>query len=698
MKCILLNIILGSLIIVYGQNNPFDTIKGQLDKAKEKITQIEKKNNNPSTTNTQKAVLQKQRNEQLGVIQTIGQQPESRTDPGIQKAVAQTLSDVKEPGLALPYADHAVQLAPEDPEAHVVRADINYKLGDYDAARNDARAALSLDPNNKAADAVLRLVGNRTSPTAEARVNEPASPPALPSGAEQGLDWRDLQAAAGRREAADHLKDGAQWMHLGEYGKAAQSAASAIRADPANALAHLQLGLAELNLGRPDQALAETDRALALNLPAKIAKTAYEVRSTIHAFKGDYSLAKADAGRALAIDPHDPRAFLNRAKAREGLGDNPENILQDYRIAKEESAALAAKDPAGAELAQEFADEYERAFKRLEPATGPASRMRALWPGLAHIHLSRSIRFFILAGMLAFLGALSLVMAKVFRSGGMLKNASHGKGSNGDFRLPFELGRVIGQGGMGLVYQGHDLTLRRKVAIKELRPELQSDAKARERLLQEARTVAQLAHPNIVAIHSVVNMPGRTLLVFEYVNGLTLAQVIDASPQHRVPLRDATGIARQVCSALDFAHSKHVIHRDLKPSNIMMENSGRVKVMDFGIARQAKDSMMAVTNTVMGTPCYMAPEMEEGQIGKGSDLYSLGVCLYETLTGHVPFDGPGAYRSKQEGRFQPVTRLDPSLPPALDSFFHKALASKPQARHQSAVEFLNAFLTASAQT
>src|SRR5208282_3572148 len=103
----------------------------------------------------------------------------------------------------------------------------------------------------------------------------------------------------------------------------------------------------------------------------------------------------------------------------------------------------------------------------------------------------------------------------------------------------------------------------------------------------EARTVARLAHPNIVAIHSVINTAKRTLLIFEYVDGRTLSELIETAPGRRLPVRAALDIARQVCAALEFAHSKHVIHRDLKPSNIMIEESGRVKVMDFGIARQA---------------------------------------------------------------------------------------------------------------
>jgi len=121
-----------------------------------------------------------------------------------------------------------------------------------------------------------------------------------------------------------------------------------------------------------------------------------------------------------------------------------------------------------------------------------------------------------------------------------------------------------------------------------------------------------------------------------------------------------------------------------------------VKVMDFGIARQAKDSMMTVTNTVMGTPFYMAPEMEEGAIGKESDLYSLAVCLYETLTGDLPFNGAGCQRAKLEGKFRPVTSIDPALPRKLDAFFERALAPKPQQRFANSKEFMDALLAAAA--
>jgi len=154
------------------------------------------------------------------------------------------------------------------------------------------------------------------------------------------------------------------------------------------------------------------------------------------------------------------------------------------------------------------------------------------------------------------------------------------------------------------------------------------------------------------------------------------------------------GIIKDAGEAIDFAHSRGIIHRDLKPSNIMLTDENRVKVMDFGIARLAKDALaqFSQTNTVMGTPPYMAPEQEQGIVRRESDVYALAVCLYELLTGGIPFNGSGAgmLMNKMDKKYIPASKLAPALPPGVDEVFARAFQPDPEKRFHSAKELVGA--------
>lgn len=243
--------------------------------------------------------------------------------------------------------------------------------------------------------------------------------------------------------------------------------------------------------------------------------------------------------------------------------------------------------------------------------------------------------------------------------------------------------RPIGRGGMGEVYEGLDRTLQRKVALKRLRPELTGSASDLSRLLNEARLVAALKHPNIVAIHSVEKEASQVFLVFEYVDGPTLATYI--SQRKQVGWPEALRIFQGAASALHAAHGSNIIHRDLKPGNIMLDSKGVVKVMDFGIAHEAALVVSRLTSSgAWGTPPYMSPEQELGEVNTGVDLFALNVCLYEMLTGEIPFTGPNFLAQKREKFYTPVTKAVPVLPKALDSFFATAFDPDPLRRFQDA--------------
>jgi eukaryotic-like serine/threonine-protein kinase len=237
-----------------------------------------------------------------------------------------------------------------------------------------------------------------------------------------------------------------------------------------------------------------------------------------------------------------------------------------------------------------------------------------------------------------------------------------------------------------------DRSLGRRVAIKRMRDEIRLDPRERARFVSEAKTVAGLHHPNIVDIYAVVEEANDLHLVFEYVEGRTLHELITA--KGRFAPAEAAAVVRGAADALEFAHSHGVVHRDMKPSNLMLDGSGRVKVMDFGIARAAKDAMtrFSMTNTVVGTPPYMAPEQEQGQVRKESDVYALAVCAYELLCGRLPFPGIGAgmLMNKINMSFVPPSKMTAGLPASLDEVFTKAFQPDPEKRYRAPGEFASA--------
>lgn len=254
----------------------------------------------------------------------------------------------------------------------------------------------------------------------------------------------------------------------------------------------------------------------------------------------------------------------------------------------------------------------------------------------------------------------------------------------------YELGRQIGDGGMAVVYEAMDRILDRRVAVKVLRPEYAHDDQFLRRFSREARAAAQLCHPNIVQVYDVGRDGNVDYIVMEYVDGRTLKDKI----QEEAPLKPsvAVNLARQVLEALRHAHQHGVVHRDIKPQNILLTPTGEVKVTDFGIARAVGASTLADTEGVMGTAHYLSPEQAKGRFtGAQSDLYSLGVVLYEMLAGQLPFDGDTAVtvavKHLQE-EAPPLRSLNDRVPPALEMIVERALAKDTGRRYASADDFL----------
>jgi eukaryotic-like serine/threonine-protein kinase len=202
----------------------------------------------------------------------------------------------------------------------------------------------------------------------------------------------------------------------------------------------------------------------------------------------------------------------------------------------------------------------------------------------------------------------------------------------------YRLEARIGSGGMSTVYRATDETLQRQVAIKLMNREVSTDSDQLERFRREARAVAQLSHPHIVGVIDAGEDEGRPYIVFEYVEGETLKERIRRTG--RLPIAEAVAYAIEIARALGAAHSRHIVHRDVKPQNVLIDEEGSAKVTDFGIARTLDEEGLTADGRVLGTTDYVSPEQALGQPVTGqSDLYSLGVVLYEMLTGEVPFKG-----------------------------------------------------------
>ncbi|MFC1679916.1 serine/threonine-protein kinase, partial [Elusimicrobiota bacterium] len=241
--------------------------------------------------------------------------------------------------------------------------------------------------------------------------------------------------------------------------------------------------------------------------------------------------------------------------------------------------------------------------------------------------------------------------------------------------------------GMGVVFEAYEAKLDRKVAIKQMRPELKTSPQLWEQFVKEAKIVSHLSHPYVVGIHDLVEQGGEAFIIFDYVEGRSLSHLL--YERKRLPLAEGAAIIGYVCEAIAFAHKNNVLHRDLKPANIMVDQNGYAKVMDFGIARQAKDGLSRLTRKDdSGTPAYMAPEQHLGQAGRPADVYSIGVCLYEILTGELPFCGPDYLSQKEHRLFQPARSLVPELPQRLDVLLADVFEPDPAKRIADAPEFL----------
>jgi eukaryotic-like serine/threonine-protein kinase len=254
----------------------------------------------------------------------------------------------------------------------------------------------------------------------------------------------------------------------------------------------------------------------------------------------------------------------------------------------------------------------------------------------------------------------------------------------------FEILEMIGIGGMGAVYKAHDRDIDRVIALKCIRQELASHTEVVKRFTQELLLARQISHKNVIRIFDVRDSGGVKFITMEYVEGRDLGSIMEE--RGKLPAREAIGIMRQVCAGLAAAHAEDVVHRDLKPSNIMIEPNGRVVVMDFGLARAQDQDLMTQTGAIMGTFQYMSPEQAKGTKAEApSDIFTVGVILYELLTGHTPYKTDSSIASllkRTQEAAVPPSSIEASIPRAVNAIVCKCLERDLKSRYQSAEELL----------
>ncbi|MDE2293530.1 MAG: protein kinase [Elusimicrobia bacterium] len=596
------------------------------------------------------------------------------------------------------------------------------QAGDHELANSDAKAVLRQVPGDRAAYALYMLTRARPSTV---HLLSPAQLQGddgrlAAAGVPGGAQWDGRQAGAapsplgasaaapptaaevaaqenaaalaesGSQESVNLTRDAEGALRVRDPNTAERLAGQALAADPNNVKARFVRANAYLQSGQDGKAVDDLSAALALspdNAPL------HYTRAIAYGRQKLWDNALKDAAASVALAPTKGYSYQARAGVEWGLGQR-KAMIDDLR----QAASIDPKYQAALERAMSAPADVDPTllFGDAQPAAAPAGQAPPQSPW----------RYLLwgLGGALAALGLLPILSSSVRRrvttvlrrgpaqpaafSDAPAPTGPDGLPASGFWRR-YDVVREIGAGGMGVVYEAWDRSLERRVAVKRMRDEIRNDRRERERFLQEARTVAKLRHPNLVEIYSIEEDGPDAYLVFEFIDGQTLHEILQEKGS--LTPAQARELFRGVCSGVDYAHRSGIVHRDLKPSNIIIEPDGRVKVMDFGVARQAADAMQrqALTNTVIGTPQYMAPEQENGVVCAQSDVYALGVCLYEALTGHPPFNGsPGAVTlAKLQANYEPLTRRAAGFPPALERVIERALDPKPETRIQSAAEF-----------
>ncbi len=567
-------------------------------------------------------------------------------------------------------------------------ATLKNRKDSYPEAASAAQEVLQNHPKDKTALAIYGLSEGRNP-----RVDEPSTSNAAPNSAMpfQSNSYAAAQGIASPGDSPAALPtapssvplDANLAFHMGNYRDALAGADQALKANPADIAANLLAAESYAGMGDYGNALNMVKAGLQTspNSPRLL-----NLRSQYLSRQGRYRKALASSDVVLEGNPQNAEGYYSRAMALAGVGDR-NGVIDSLKRAAEldmkyqKLAQKAASLPLNSDLRLLFNGPGKKGYSRLGFLGLPwIPRVNTRGKMILGIILLSLSGFMFFGSKKTFARAKSEMPLPESEGKTIILSANRIAGQ-------YQIVRRIGSGGMGLVYEGTDVNLGRKVAIKHLREDLAGNPQEKARFLSEARLVASLDHPNILRIYSIAEEKNEVYLIFEFIEGKTLEEWTQG---RKLSLSQTFQVFKPVAQALDYAHEKGIIHRDMKPSNIMIGNNGVVHVMDFGVARVAKDPSMTsqMTKTIVGTPAYMAPETQDGFVSRESDIYGLAVCVYESLTGQLPF------AATPTGTVNKIKRVYPllsglGLPKTMDPIFNRAFDPNPASRFKSAKEFMS---------
>ncbi len=629
-------------------------------------------------------------------------------NPAVQTAAANFYNENKDFSRAEKSASAAIALNEKDPEAYKARALARASLDDRKGAIEDIKKAVAIDPQDESARLLAALLESRKRVTdlktiaSVEEIKKALGASDEGAAAVGGGGAGGMGGLAGGRAGATgspdfarsraYLKTALAKNRLGDYLNALRYASLAIEKDPDNYEAYLERANASNFLGRYDDAVRDAGYVIERD-PSNM--QAFNIRAWSLNRKGRSGEAVSDASRAIGINPAYADAWFNRALAYEQQGDY-RRMLEDFRQAASLSGAYSRRyQDAVAQYGPRVPGFAGAQAGRAAPQAVDGTSQAAAGGG-GHVRRFLILLLFTLTGG----GLVAAGLLHIIASRPQGEVAGSVRKTHPDMLSPsvfyegvatgkYKIERKLGEGAMGVVYEATDQSLGRKVAIKKMSDEIKVNEREKQRFLEEARTVAQLRHPGIVEIYTIFEEEENIYLVFEHVEGSTLDKVLDK--EVRIPFARAREIFAEAASALSYAHSKNIVHRDLKLANIMLSSEGAVKLMDFGLAYRARESMARLSNAeVVGSPAYMSPEQELGVSSAESDIYSMGVCLYEALSGVLPFQGPDFHRQKTRMAYQPLSGMVAGLPKEVDAVVARCLDPEPSKRFRGAAELAQA--------